>query len=73
MGKDFLSHVKVRRLIEFNSDECRFPHVLPDAPAPSHLPHFAPRGGHRPRPSFHAANVNAIEENLSTMTVQDVS
>ncbi|KAI0936709.1 hypothetical protein AcV5_004781 [Taiwanofungus camphoratus] len=54
-----------------NGDECRFPHVLPDASAPHHPSHFSARGGHRPRPSVHANGITTIEEKLSVMTVQD--
>ncbi|TFY78167.1 hypothetical protein EWM64_g5847 [Hericium alpestre] len=50
-------------------DECRFPHVLPDAPG-AHQPHFAGRGGRfRPPPPMNG--VAGIEEKLANMNVQD--
>ena len=71
MGKEFFSFsATIQGSFLFYRDECRFPHVLPDAPAPVHQAHFVPRGGHRLRPS---GNVNVLEEKLSSMTLQDVS
>ncbi|KAI8980764.1 hypothetical protein BD414DRAFT_420239 [Trametes punicea] len=55
-----------------NGDECRFPHVLPDGPVNHHhAPHFAPRGGHRPRPAFHANGMVALEDKFAAMTTHD--
>ncbi|KAI0778430.1 hypothetical protein BD413DRAFT_609042 [Trametes elegans] len=58
-----------------NGDDCRFPHVLPDGPGHHHPPHFAPRGGHRPRPPFHVnGNGNgmaALEDKFAALTTQD--
>ncbi|KZT05834.1 uncharacterized protein LAESUDRAFT_743609 [Laetiporus sulphureus 93-53] len=58
-----------------NGDECRFPHILPDAsfqyhPA-HHPPHFSGRGGHRPRASSHMNGVPGIEEKIANMSVQE--
>ncbi|PIL31708.1 transporter [Ganoderma sinense ZZ0214-1] len=56
-----------------NGDDCRFPHVLPDGPGNHHPSHFSARGGHRPRPPFHANGVAALEEKFAVMTTtQDV-
>ncbi|KAH9898152.1 hypothetical protein C8Q73DRAFT_744230 [Cubamyces lactineus] len=55
-----------------NGDDCRFPHVLPDGPGNHHhQPHFGPRGGHRPRPPFHANGMAALEDKFAAMTTQD--
>ncbi|KAL4241632.1 hypothetical protein ABKN59_000806 [Abortiporus biennis] len=54
-----------------NGDDCRFPHVMPDGSAPHHLPHFASRGGHRPRPGTHLNGIAAVEDKLATMNIQD--
>ncbi|KAI9060548.1 hypothetical protein FKP32DRAFT_1613539 [Trametes sanguinea] len=55
-----------------NGDDCRFPHVLPDGPVGHHHPpHFAPRGGHRPRPPFHANGMAALEDKFAAMSTQD--
>ncbi|KAI0361359.1 hypothetical protein OH77DRAFT_1433449 [Trametes cingulata] len=55
-----------------NGDDCRFPHVLPDGPMNHHhQPHFAPRGGHRPRPPFHGNGMAALEDKFAAMTTQD--
>ncbi|KAI0322164.1 hypothetical protein OF83DRAFT_1161407 [Amylostereum chailletii] len=60
-----------------NGDECRFPHVLSEAPA--HQPPFAGRGGRfRPPPQHQHANgingmngVNGLEEGLAALNVRD--
>lgn len=64
-----------------NGAECRFPHVLPEVTASYQHhhhppPHFAPRGGHRPRPSGHAHmngvnGPNGVEERFAGMGIQD--
>ncbi|KAK7694976.1 hypothetical protein QCA50_002164 [Cerrena zonata] len=56
-----------------NGDDCRFPHVLPEAPFPHHQgPPFGGRGGHRPRPSQHHVNgLGGIEDKLATMNIQE--
>ncbi|KAH9846858.1 hypothetical protein C2E23DRAFT_890540 [Lenzites betulinus] len=53
-----------------NGDECRFPHVLPDGPT-GHHPHFAPRGGPRPRPPFHNHGMAALEDKFAALSTQD--
>ena len=57
------------------SDECRFPHILPDGPG-AHHPHphhFSNRGGHRPRPVPHANGITAIEDKFATLNVHEVT
>ncbi|KAI1789760.1 hypothetical protein LXA43DRAFT_892167 [Ganoderma leucocontextum] len=51
-----------------NGDDCRFPHVLPDGPGNHYPSHFSARGGHRPRPPFHANGVAMLEEKFAAMT-----
>ncbi|KAL4070766.1 hypothetical protein J3A83DRAFT_4372942 [Scleroderma citrinum] len=49
-----------------NGDDCRFPHVISDTPAPqSHL------SGYPPRPREVSNDISTIEENFATMTVQE--
>ncbi|KAI0830559.1 hypothetical protein BC628DRAFT_1416101 [Trametes gibbosa] len=54
-----------------NGDECRFPHVLPDGPTGHHSPHFAPRGGPRPRPPFHNHGMAVLEDKFAALSTQD--
>lgn len=57
------------------SDECRFPHILPDGPG-AHHPHphpFSNRGGHRSRPPSHANGITAIEDKFATLNVHEVT
>ncbi|RPD81882.1 hypothetical protein L226DRAFT_541496 [Lentinus tigrinus ALCF2SS1-7] len=51
-----------------NGDDCRFPHVLPDGSGNHHTSHFSARGGHRPRPPFHANGMATLEEKFAAMT-----
>ncbi|TFK92804.1 hypothetical protein K466DRAFT_594949 [Polyporus arcularius HHB13444] len=55
-----------------NGDDCRFPHVLPDAPGNHQPSHFSVRGGHRPRPPFHANGMATLEEKFAALTTQEV-
>lgn len=50
-----------------NGDECRFPHVIPDAPA---QPQLGTRGS---RARDGANDISTIEENFTTVNVRDVS
>lgn len=60
-------------LTPFYSDECRFPHVMPDGPASHHQNHFGSRGGvPRPRTSNNHP-FKVIEEKFGAMTLQEVS
>lgn len=58
--------------IETLSDECRFPHVLPDV-TNTHPPHFNGRG---PRPKDNARNgpngIPTIEEKMAHLNVREV-
>ncbi|OJT02708.1 hypothetical protein TRAPUB_6702 [Trametes pubescens] len=54
-----------------NGDDCRFPHVIPEGPMGHQPSHFAPRGGPRPRPPFHAHVVPALEDKFAALTTQD--
>lgn len=58
------------------SDECRFPHVLPEngAPLPVNVGPFGARGPPRPR-AMHAMNgyPASIDEKLASMSLRDVS
>lgn len=59
----------------FSSDECRFPHVLPDGSGTHQVPYFSGRGGPRPRHVNGNGNGNGfhvINEKLAGMTVRDV-
>lgn len=57
----------------FHSDECRFPHVMPDGPVPHHQNHLGSRSGiSRPRPSNNHP-FKVIEEKFGAMTLQEVS
>ncbi|KAG5647545.1 hypothetical protein DXG03_008898 [Asterophora parasitica] len=55
-----------------NGDDCRFPHVLPDANgAPHHIPYFAGRNGPRPRhPNGNGNGIAAINEKLAGISIQ---
>ncbi|KAL0951467.1 hypothetical protein HGRIS_008155 [Hohenbuehelia grisea] len=58
-----------------NGDDCRFPHVMPEIPAPHAFPHHAGRGVGRPKPPMNGVNgvngFNGIEEKLANMGVRD--
>ncbi|KAF5385164.1 hypothetical protein D9615_001348 [Tricholomella constricta] len=53
-----------------NGDDCRFPHVLPDANGTHHIPYFSGRGGPRPRHP-NGNGIAAINEKLSGMSIRD--
>ncbi|KAI0814812.1 hypothetical protein BC629DRAFT_1435938 [Irpex lacteus] len=53
-----------------NGDDCRFPHVLPDG-TPIHPHHYAPRGGHRQRPSIHTNGHTGLEDRFAALTTQE--
>jgi hypothetical protein len=76
MGEYIASFFQLILLIlSVYSDDCRFPHVMPDGPGPNHQGHFGGRGGGpRPRggqPSGHAFRV--IEEKFAAMAIQEVN
>ena len=73
MGKSSTGGVRIEvtdRILY--SDDCRFPHVLPENQAPHNAPFFGARGGHRPRPAPHMNGFAAVEEKLAALSVQDV-
>lgn len=51
-------------------DDCRFPHVLPDG-TPIHTHHYAPRGGHRQRPSIHTNGHTGLADRFAALTTQE--
>ncbi|KAF9448191.1 hypothetical protein P691DRAFT_730183, partial [Macrolepiota fuliginosa MF-IS2] len=60
-----------------NGDDCRFPHVMPDAAA-HHAPYFAGRGGGPRQPRGHAqpngnGNGNGLEEKFNNLNIRDES
>jgi len=61
-------------LFPSESDDCRFPHVLPDNSGP-HQQFVGGRGGApRSRPHVNGSNgIGTIEEKMSGMTLRDVS
>lgn len=74
LRKNLLYQDLIKITYDFSRDDCRFPHVLPEAPFPHHQgPPFGGRGGHRPRPSQHHVNgLGGIEDKLATMNIQEV-
>jgi hypothetical protein len=54
------------------SDDCRFPHVMPDGPGP----YFTARGGGPRQPRGHSQSNNngssGLEENFNNMNIRDV-
>ncbi|KAG6333636.1 hypothetical protein ID866_5448 [Astraeus odoratus] len=53
-------------LIRFSSDDCRFPHIIPDPSGPQ--PHI---GSRAPRPRDDLNGISTIEENFAAMTVRE--
>lgn len=66
--------------ILISSDDCRFPHVMPDGNAAlpgHHAPYFAGRGGGPRQPRGHGqpngnGNGNGLEEKFNNMNIRDV-
>ncbi len=68
-GKFITSYLP--RIYSFHCrDDCRFPHVLPDG-TPIHPHHYAPRGGHRQRPSIHTNGHTGLEDRFAALTTQE--
>jgi hypothetical protein len=60
-------------IVNIPSDECRFPHIMPENNGSAPSSYFSGRSGPRPRGNHANGNgYGAIEEKLANMTVKDV-
>jgi hypothetical protein len=55
-----------------HSDDCRFPHVIPEGATSQPPSNFSGRSGQRPRAHANGNGIGTIEEKFAGMTVRDV-
>lgn len=72
-GKPLYARFSVLNLMSFLSDECRFPHVLPDGSGnQQNTPFYPNRNGARTRGNNAGNGFTAIDEKLANLNIRDV-
>ncbi|KAG6911593.1 hypothetical protein DXG01_011896 [Tephrocybe rancida] len=55
-----------------NGDDCRYPHISPEANAPQHMPYYSGRGTRPPRqPHVNGNGIAHLNEKLAGLSVRD--